>query len=43
MQSFCVNCTKWASYLDYDITVEYLTAAGFKDGDIVLVKDEDSW
>ena len=28
---------------DHDIAVEYLVAAGFKDGDIVGVKDEDLW
>ena len=30
-------------YLNHDMAVEYLVAAGFKDGDIVGVKDEDLW
>ncbi|MBQ3551103.1 MAG: PHP domain-containing protein [Clostridia bacterium] len=30
-------------FLNHDITVEYLTAAGFKDGDIVAVEPQDLW
>lgn len=31
------------TYLDHDIVVEYLTAAGFKDGDIVAVNPQELW
>lgn len=31
------------TYLDHGIVVGYLTAAGFKDGDIVGISEDDLW